>query len=67
MTIVRDQPAYSPLASATVITAVKVFAGTSVSTVTAVEGTNATWTSYTGKSNTTLTFQTTYQAGAALP
>jgi len=67
VTIIRDQPAYSLLASAAVVTTVKVSAGTSVATVTAVKGTNATWTSYTGKSNKALTFQTTYQAGAALP
>lgn len=67
VTIVRDQPAYSLLASAAVVTTVQVSASTSVSTVTAVKGTNATWTSYTGKSNKALTFSTTYQAGAALP
>lgn len=67
VTIVRDQPAYSLLAGAVVVTTVTVSADTSVPTVTAVKGINATWTSYTGKSNKALTFQTTYQAGAALP
>ncbi|HUQ17210.1 MAG TPA: hypothetical protein VM070_05435 [Candidatus Saccharimonadales bacterium] len=67
VTIVRDQPAYSLLASAAVVTTVRVSTATNVSTVTAVKGTNAAWTSYTGKSNRALTFQTTYQAGAALP
>ncbi|GAC1462965.1 MAG: hypothetical protein NVSMB8_14670 [Candidatus Limnocylindrales bacterium] len=67
VTIIRDQPAYSLLAGAAVVTTVTVSASTSVSTVTAVKGINATWTSYSGKANKPLTFQTTYQAGAALP
>jgi len=67
VTILRDQPAYSLLSSAAVVTTVRVSASTSVSTVTAVKGTNATWTSYTGKSTKPITFSTNYQAGAALP
>lgn len=67
VTIVRDQPAYSLLSSASVVTSVTVSTTTSVSTATAVKGPNASWTTYSGKSNKPLSFKTTYQAGAALP
>jgi hypothetical protein len=59
--IVRDLPAYSLLADATVITTVTFTAsGGSFETSTAVQGLNAAWTTYSGRSNKTLTFSTSY-------
>ena len=58
--IVRDLPAYWLLSSATVVTAVTFTSSSSFSTSTAVQGLNAKWTTYTGKSNKTLTFSTGY-------
>ena len=59
--IVRDLPAYSLLANATVITTVTFTAsGGSFETSTSVKGLNAAWTTYAGRSNKALTFSTSY-------
>ena len=58
--IVRDLPAYWLLANATVVTTVTFTSSSSFSTSTAVQGLNATWTTYSGKSNKALTFSTGY-------
>jgi hypothetical protein len=58
--IVRDLPAYWLLANATVITTVTFTSTGSFDTNTAVKGLNARWTTYSGKSNKTLTFATGY-------
>ena len=58
--IVRDLPAYWLLANATVITTVTFTSTGSFDTSTAVKGLNAHWTTYSGKSNKTLTFTTGY-------
>jgi len=58
--IVRDLPAYWLLANATVVTTVTFTSTASFDTSTAVKGLNARWTTYSGKSNKTLTFATGY-------
>jgi hypothetical protein len=58
--IVRDLPAYWLLADATVVTTVTFTSSSSFSTSTAVQGLNAKWTTYSGRSNKTLTFSTGY-------
>ena len=58
--IVRDLPAYSLLAKATVITTVTVSSNESFATSTAVQGLNAAWTTYKGRSNTSVRFSTGY-------
>jgi len=58
--IVRDLPAYWLLANATVVTNVTFTSTSSFSTSTAVQGLNAKWTTYSGRSNKTLTFSTGY-------
>jgi hypothetical protein len=58
--IVRDLPAYTLLANATVVTVVTYASTSSFSTSTAVQGLNANWTTYSGRSNKTLTFSTGY-------
>jgi len=58
--IVRDLPAYVLLANATVVTTVTITGNWSFSTSTAVKGLNASWTTYAGRSNKTLTFSTGY-------
>jgi hypothetical protein len=58
--IVRDLPAYWLLANATVITTVTFTANGSFATSTAVKGLNASWTTYSGRSNKALTFSTGY-------
>lgn len=60
VTIVRDQPAYWLLSNATVVTTVAFTSSASFSTSTAVQGLNAKWTTYSGRSNKTLTFSTGY-------
>lgn len=60
VTIVRDLPAYSLLADATVVTTVTFTASGSFATSTAVQGLNASWTTYSGRSNKALTFSTSY-------
>ena len=59
--IVRDLPAYSLLSPATVVTTVTFTTTASFSTSTAVQGLNATWTTYAGTSTKALTFTTYYQ------
>jgi hypothetical protein len=58
--IVRDLPAYWLLANATVVTTVTFTSTGSFATSTAVKGLNASWTTYSGKSNKALTFSTGY-------
>lgn len=58
--IVRDLPAYWLLATATVVTTVTVSSNASFATSTAVQGLNAGWTTYAGRSNKVLTFSTGY-------
>ena len=58
--IVRDQPAYFLLSQAAVITTVTFSSSGSFATSTAVKGLNAKWTTYSGRSNTTLTYSTVY-------
>jgi hypothetical protein len=58
--IVRDLPAYWLLANATVITTVTFTSNGSFATSTAVKGLNASWTTYSGRSNKALTFSTGY-------
>src|SRR5437868_10275287 len=58
--IVRDLPAYWLLANATVITTVTFTASASFDTSTSLNGLNARWTTYAGRSNKTLTFATGY-------
>jgi hypothetical protein len=58
--IVRDLPAYWLLANATVVTTVSFTATGSFATSTAVQGLNASWTTYAGRSNKALTFSTGY-------
>ncbi len=58
--IVRDLPAYWLLANATVVTTVTFTSTGSFATSVAVQGLNASWTTYSGKSNKTLTFSTGY-------
>lgn len=60
--IVRDLPAYSTLAAATVVTTVTVTSSASFATSTAVWGPNSGWTTYAGRSNKLLTFSTGYSA-----
>jgi hypothetical protein len=59
--IVRDQPAYSLLSPATVVTTVTFTTPSAFSTSTAVTGLNASWTTYSGKSTKPLTFTTYYE------
>lgn len=58
--IYRDLAPYTLLSTAAVITSVTVTSGSSFATSTAVEGTNAAWTTFAGRSNKTLTFSTGY-------
>jgi len=58
--IVRDLPAYWLLANATVVTTVTFTSTGSFATSTAVQGLNASWTTYAGRSNKALTFSTGY-------
>ncbi len=58
--IVRDLPAYWLLANATVVTTVAFTSSGSFATSTAVNGLNAAWTTYSGRSNKSLTFSTGY-------
>lgn len=58
--IVPDLPAYWLLANATVVTTVTFTSTGSFATSTAVKGLNASWTTYSGKSNKALTFSTGY-------
>jgi hypothetical protein len=58
--IVRDLPAYWLLSKATVTTTVTFTSNASFTTATAVKGLNASWTTYLGQSNKTLTFSTGY-------
>jgi hypothetical protein len=60
--IVRDLPAYGSLATANVVTTVAFTSSGSFSTSTAVQGPNASWTTYAGRSNKILTFSTGYSA-----
>jgi hypothetical protein len=60
--IYRDLPPYSLLATAKVVTTVTFTADGSFPTATAVKGLNATWTTYYGRSNRTLTFATGYSS-----
>jgi hypothetical protein len=58
--IVRDLPAYWLLANAIVVTTVTFTSSASFDTSTSVKGLNARWSTYTGRSNRTLTFATGY-------
>jgi len=58
--IVRDLPAYSELATASVVTTVTFTASQSFATSTAVQGLNAQWTTFEGRSNKALSFSTGY-------
>jgi hypothetical protein len=57
--IVRDLPAYWLLSKASVVTVTFSSSG-SFATGTAVKGLNAAWTTYSGRSNKSLTFSTGY-------
>ena len=59
--IVRDLPAYLLLLQATVVTTVTFSSSRSFATSTAVKGLNASWTTYSGRSNKALTFSTGYR------
>jgi hypothetical protein len=58
--IVRDLPAYFLLGKATVITTVTITGQSSFPTSTAVQGLNARWTTYLGRSNTNQSLSTSY-------
>ena len=58
--IVRDLPAYWLLSTASVVTTVTFTSSGSFATSTAVQGLNAAWTTYSGRSNKALTFSTGY-------
>ena len=58
--IVRDLPAYFLLGKATVITTVTITGQSSFPTSTAVQGLNARWTTYQGRSNTNQSLSTSY-------
>jgi hypothetical protein len=58
--IVRDLPAYWLLSRATVITTVTFASNASFPTSTSVSGLNTGWTTYAGRSNRALTFNTGY-------
>ena len=60
--IVRDLPAYWLLANAAVVTTVTFTSTGSFPTSTAVQGLNAGWTTYSGRSNRSLTFSTGYSS-----
>jgi hypothetical protein len=60
--IYRDQPAYTLLSSAKVVTTVTYTATSSFKTVTQVWGTNTGWTTFNGVSSKALTFATGYSA-----
>ena len=60
--IYRDLAPYTLLSTAAVVTSVTVNASTSFSTSTAVQGTNASWTTFSGRSNKTVTFSIGYSA-----
>jgi hypothetical protein len=58
--IVRDLPAYWLLSQAPVTTSVTFTSKASFATATSVMGLNSAWTTYSGRSNTALTFSTGY-------
>lgn len=60
--IYRDQPAYTLLSTAKVVTTVTYTATASFATVTQVWGTNSGWTTFSGTSTRPLTFATGYTA-----
>lgn len=60
--IYRDLAPYTLLSTAPVGTEVTVNAGTSFATSTAVQGANASWTMFSGRSNKTVTFSIGYSA-----
>jgi hypothetical protein len=67
VSIVRDLPAYRLLASATVLTTVTFTSREAFDTSTSVKGLNARWTTYSGRSDRTLTFATGYSTVPFLP
>ena len=58
--IVRDLPAYFLLAKVTVVTTVTITGNGSFATSTAVQGLNARWSTYLGRSNTSQSLSTGY-------